>query len=38
MELCVMKKELLVSDLETLRRYQRNVTGKNYVEVTSLLI
>jgi transposase len=33
-----MKYELPISELEVLRRYQRNVAGKEYVKVTSLLM
>jgi len=33
-----MRYELPLSDIETLRRYQRNVQGKEYVKVTSILM
>ncbi len=33
-----MKYDLPTSDLETLRRYQRNVRGKEYIKVTSILM
>ncbi|MDR2926657.1 MAG: winged helix-turn-helix domain-containing protein [Cytophagaceae bacterium] len=33
-----MRYELPVSDMETLRRYQRNVRGKEYIKATTLLM
>jgi transposase len=33
-----MRYELSIADRETLRRYQRNVSGKEYIKVTSLLM
>jgi hypothetical protein len=37
-DLCAKRYELPVADRETLRRYQRNVSDKEYIKVTSLLM
>ncbi|MDR2954575.1 MAG: helix-turn-helix domain-containing protein [Prevotella sp.] len=33
-----MRYDLPISDIDTLRRYQRNVSGKGYIKVTGLLM
>jgi hypothetical protein len=37
-DLCIMRYELSPADIDTLRRYQRNVRGKEYIKVTSILM